>query len=188
MSSSPPVTRTRESYVVEIMGLMREAEWVRGKTCPALAKEWGLAQSTVEGYASEASRRVLAEVQDKDAVTGRLGAKMSEMVSAGSRRFVDGNDSDAGRVAVAAGQTWAKLVGAEAPQRLEVSLVAQQFASLPPAAKSAKLREQAARLLAAADHIDKLEARHVIDEDQGSEGTGEARRQLGAGEGGSGAG
>lgn len=184
MATPPSVTRTRESYVTEIMALMRANAWVRGKTGPALARTWGVTQSAVESYSAEASRRVMAEVRDKDAVTDHLGLAMSRMVDTGTDRFVSEKDTDAGRVAVAAGQAWAKLVGAEAPTKLEVSVVAQQYAALPPGMKAQRLRETAAKLLAAAEEQERLDRNGIIDvTSESAEGTGGTGPQLGEGRG-----
>jgi hypothetical protein len=38
--------------------MMREGEWIRGRSGPVLARTWGLSEMTVRLYAAEASRRV----------------------------------------------------------------------------------------------------------------------------------
>lgn len=48
----------RTERLMQIAELMARGTWVRGKTAGELAAEWGLSQSTVEDYSSEASRWV----------------------------------------------------------------------------------------------------------------------------------
>lgn len=73
-----PVFADVADRVEFIADLMEGMCWKRGKSAKVLAKVWGLAKSTVEGYSAEASRRIeidassvrrLASVQGEELMT-----------------------------------------------------------------------------------------------------------------------
>ena len=57
---------TKRERVDHIEALMLAGEWVRGKTGPGLAKEWGVHPGTVEHDAAEASRRIRDAMSDEE--------------------------------------------------------------------------------------------------------------------------
>lgn len=57
---------TVDERVDHIVEIMKRLEWVRGKSAPRLAAEWGLALSTVEGHSAEAHRLLKADRDEVD--------------------------------------------------------------------------------------------------------------------------
>ena len=96
----------RVDYIADVM---ERLEWQRGKTGKSLAGIWGVAVSTVNNYAAEASRRVTADAEE---------AKRD--ISAGCRRlFKDAVDNCDAKSARAVGELWAAVSGAKAAERHE---------------------------------------------------------------------
>lgn len=102
-----------ESRIEIIAQRMRALTWVRGKTGPELAREWGVSKRTLEGLAGEASRRVRAELTDLDGahvdILGALRRVVSEGFETGDLKAV-----------VHASKTYAQVVGAMAPTKIAV--------------------------------------------------------------------
>lgn len=69
-SPASEMPATKEDRVQACMVLMASNAWLRGKTGPELAKDWGCELHLVEHAAAEASRRVKA--QDAGWVKGHL--------------------------------------------------------------------------------------------------------------------
>lgn len=141
----PTSAQERVEYVVS---LMRECAWSRGRTGPELAAAWGLAKTTVEGYASEASRRVRAELVDPDLVQVTVADALREVIEGARADVVAREDVRAARTAIIqAGKTWADIVGASAPSRVRVEVT-------PASLTDAELRAaavEAVRVLARED-------------------------------------
>jgi hypothetical protein len=55
---------TVEQRIAHIVGMMERFEWVRGKSGPKLAAEWGVSLSVVEKASAEASRRCTADADE----------------------------------------------------------------------------------------------------------------------------
>lgn len=125
-----------------VESMMAGLIWERGKSNRELAARWGVSVGAVDEYAAEAGRRRRRALTNVDEVTETVTARMSRIVTSGE-------DKDA----IKAGDVWTRIVGARAPERHE-HVVAQEFSALPPTAKSARMRELAARLLAEADRLD----------------------------------
>ena len=68
-----------------VEGLMRRAQWERGRTNRALAKQWGCSVDAVNDYAAEAGRRVRADVTDREEVQMTVCAALSTVVREGLR-------------------------------------------------------------------------------------------------------
>jgi hypothetical protein len=101
----PPVA-ARVDFVTE---LMEELQW-DSRYLPWLAELWGIAEATMHGHTSEASRRVTG-----DAESARRD------ITAGARKLYrqaveDGKAKDARAI----GELWATVAGAKAPERHEV--------------------------------------------------------------------
>jgi hypothetical protein len=80
---------TVEQRVGHIMALMENLTFQRGNTCRALAREWGLALSTVEGNAAEASRRVLGDKEEavRDITVGARLLLRSALLARDAKSF-----------------------------------------------------------------------------------------------------
>lgn len=67
----PVTTKERVEYIA---GLMERLEWRTGKTAEELAALWHLEKNTVEQYAAEASRRIVADPEEvhRDITVGGL--------------------------------------------------------------------------------------------------------------------
>jgi hypothetical protein len=109
-SHASAIPDTVEERVRYIVGLMERLEWQRGKTSRVLAELWGLAVSTVEGNAAEASRRIVASAEDvrRDITLGG-GRLLREALQAGDAKAFG-----------IVGKLLADVSGANAPQRSEV--------------------------------------------------------------------
>lgn len=102
---------TREERVIACMDMMRSARWVRGKTAKVLAAEWGMAVNSVEDISSEAWRRLKTECANVDDIKPRIILAVDRALDAAERE---------GPVAVAkVADVYAKIVGANAPQKHE---------------------------------------------------------------------
>ena len=105
---------TVEERVEWISDLMARGLWVTRATAKQLAAEWGVAKTTVEHYAAEASRRVRADRGTLDQVRdGQLSRlEMIVLQSIAKKEF---------RTAVAPIEAAAKISGTLAAQKHEVS-------------------------------------------------------------------
>lgn len=103
-----------EQRIAFIMGMMREWQWKRGVSGPILAKEWGLSADRVKDLAAEASKRVRAEVTDPERVSGTVGSALSKVLH-------DSMDDGDRKSVIDASKAWAQIVGAMAPQRVDVT-------------------------------------------------------------------
>lgn len=154
---SRAVTRSKatsaevETRIGRIRDMMRTGEWVRGKSSAPLADEWGMAVSSVEGYAAEAWRRVCAEADDAEqarpTIAGTLAVSLEQ--AATERQY---------RAVAALADTWSRVVGARAPERVEHAVVVAQYEALPREGKVAWLRERAERMLAEAARLEGTES------------------------------
>lgn len=98
---------TVEERIDHIVGMMERFEWVRGKSAPALAAEWGLATNTVEHAAAEASRRCTGDADEA-----------RRDISMGARRLlrdaVKNGDAQAFKQVA---DVWAQVSGAKAAEK-----------------------------------------------------------------------
>lgn len=101
-----------EDRIEHIEGLMRRAAWDRGRTSRALAHEWGCSLASVNDYASRAGRRVRDEVTDTDEVTLTVSAALSTIVR---EALAEGDRTSV----IKAADTWTRIVGARAPEKVE---------------------------------------------------------------------
>ncbi len=153
--SDKAVTRVRAtSAVVEerigrIRGVMRAGMWRRGESSLDLAQEWGVALATVEGYAAEAWRRVCAEADDAEVARPTIAGTLSTALTQAA-------DAREYRAVAALADTWSRVVGARAPERVEHAVVVAQYEALPREGKVAWLRERAARMLAEAQRLETI--------------------------------
>lgn len=113
--STASPTRTRAAPTVEeridhIVGMMERFEWVRGKSAPTLAAEWGLAVNTVEHAAAEASRRCTG---DADEARRDISVGARKLL----RKAVDAEDAQAFKQVA---DVWAMVSGAKAPEKHQV--------------------------------------------------------------------
>jgi len=105
---------TVEEKVEHIADLMARGMYITRTTAKQLAAEWGVAKTTVEHYAAEASRRVRADRGTLDQVRDGQLAKLEMIVmqAISKKEF---------RTAVAAIEAAAKISGTLAAQKHEVS-------------------------------------------------------------------
>lgn len=108
--ATPP---SREEKVQHCMTIMRELRWIRGKTAPVLAKEWGLTVANLESISAEAWRRVKAEVTDPDATSATVCTALEKVMR-------DSLADDDRRNAIEASKVWAQIAGAVAPTKVQI--------------------------------------------------------------------
>lgn len=118
------------------MAIMREAKWVRGKTARELASRWAMPLATVEGYSSEAWRRLAAEENPAEVrvlVSETLRSVIADAMAetrdpallesdgkGGKRRVYPESPNGARRVVVDAAKVLVALVGAAEPQEVRI--------------------------------------------------------------------
>ena len=120
--ASTPRSLTREQCVDHIVGMMQRNEWRRGRSGPPLAREWGVDERTVRGYAAEASNVLRREIQDPEAVKQDVSVVMRVAMD---MAMEDGKYRDA----VAAGDVLTRILGARSPERHEVTMTPEQAAA-----------------------------------------------------------
>lgn len=103
----PESVSDRIDFIADIMS---ELQWVRGKTGKKLAKHWGLSESTLGGYAAEASRRVTAPADEI----------RREVTIRGLQRLAHADDKSFAAI----GKLLADVSGANAPNKQEIALEA----------------------------------------------------------------
>jgi hypothetical protein len=106
-----------EARIAEIASMMRSLEWRRGESGRALALVWGLSEDRVKHLAAEASRRVRAEVLDRDSVQETVACALDKVLRENAKK----NGTKAARTVIQAAKTWAVITGAVAPKRIEHS-------------------------------------------------------------------
>ncbi len=136
-----------DDRVLHIVDRMRSLGWIRGTTNRALAKEWGVTVAAVNDYASEAARRVRAEVTDPSEVTGTVATTLAGNLEAASL-------AGEYRAVASLADVWTRIVGARAPERHEHAVVVAQYEALPPKQRAQWLRDRAATMLAEAARLD----------------------------------
>ena len=132
LSESINHTAVVESRIEHIAGLMRELRFVRGQTLRQLAKQWKLTEQRLRELCAEASKRVRAEVTDPERVTVDVCSSLDIAI----RGALEERDW---KNVVAAGKTWATIVGAVAPARLQVTDVPLE--KLAPEEREKLIRE-----------------------------------------------
>ena len=146
----PPKHERPADRVSYIAALMRARQWKTGRTGRELSELWGLALSTLDNYATEASRRVMAEVNNPEAVSASLGVAFEAAVDEAledSRDSEISNRNQSRHALVALGKAWSELAGASAPARVQVEV---SVSELTPEALRLETVE-AMRVLAQAD-------------------------------------
>lgn len=116
--SRAPLTRARDRLVAEIAGLMSSGQWVTGRSHQALAAREGVELATVRAWAAEASR-----------VLRGLTAAELEDLRAQNRAHLEALAADAHAAgeygdAVRARAEMAKLLGLNAPERVDMTVKA----------------------------------------------------------------
>lgn len=102
----PETVRERVAYIVS---LMETLEFERGSTIYDIAIAWELAESTVGGYAAEASRQVTGDEHEaRRDITAACRAVLKEAARTKNARDVR-----------AVGELLAKVSGAMAPEKTE---------------------------------------------------------------------
>lgn len=102
---------TVEQRVTHIVGMMERLEWVRGKSGPILAAEWGVSLSVVEKASAEAHRRCVADRDDAARDISQGALKLF-------REAILNGDAKAAKLM---GDLLADVSGARAPERRELS-------------------------------------------------------------------
>lgn len=92
--------------------MMRRCEFRRGRTEHDLVKRWHASLDYVRRVTAEASRLVAREVTDREAVSADVGTVIRSIVQ---------DDAQETRERVRAADVWARLAGAYAAERVEVS-------------------------------------------------------------------
>ncbi len=107
-----PIFDNVEARVNYIADLMYDLSWITGKTSKVLAKAWNLADSTVGGYAAEASRMITADSKS-----------VKRDITVGARKlFVDAVNSGDAKSAAAIGKILADVSGANAPTETRIDV------------------------------------------------------------------
>lgn len=106
------VALTRAQCIEHIVALMQRNEWRRGRSGVGLAREWGLDESTVRGYAADASNILRREIQNVDDVKEDVSVVMRVAIDAAM-------EAGKFRDAVAAADVLTRILGARAPERTQ---------------------------------------------------------------------
>lgn len=69
---APEETPETTLKIVEIMGLIREFKFRRGSTAKRLAKKWGVSVDRVHHLATEARKRIRAQLDDPDEIAAEV--------------------------------------------------------------------------------------------------------------------
>lgn len=150
------VTRAAPATVAErvdtIASIMRSGAWVRGETGKKLARSWGLAVNTVEQLSSEAWRRVCAEADDAARVRPTIAGTLAVALAQSA-------DDQNHRATAMLADTYSRVVGARAPDRVEHAVVVAQYEALPRDGKVSWLKERAKRMLAEAARLEAEDGR-----------------------------
>lgn len=147
----PGLTRVRDeaaptdSRVLEVMRMMTAGEWRTGPSHVLLAEKYGVAESTVRNWATQASQLIRLSMGDGEEVRARLAGMLETLAG-------DAMKSDP-RAATAAVKTLAELLGL-ITQKHEHAVVVAQYEQLPRAGKAQWLRDKAAALLAEAERLE----------------------------------
>jgi len=106
----PPKPETVDERIEFIVDLMANLDWERGKTAKLIADAWELSVKTVEGYATTASRIVVADEEDA-----------RRDITAGCRKLMrdalHGGDAKGFGIV---GKLLAEVSGAKAPEKHQV--------------------------------------------------------------------
>lgn len=139
---------TTEDRVEYIAGLMERLEWRTGKTAGELAALWHLAENTVEKYAAEASRRIVAQPEaiHRDITVGGLQLLRDAVERNDARAFKQVGELLANISGISTkhlrhshNHSYAVLVGATEPGQTGLSikaLVEQTFGQFDKATKA----------------------------------------------------
>lgn len=106
-----------EARIAHIADLMRNCQWVTGRSGKELAKEWGITYDYLRHLSAEASRRVKKECLDPEAVGAQVGAALSAAV----REAMQDRDWKA---LAQLSRVWIDASGAGAPQKIEATVTA----------------------------------------------------------------
>jgi hypothetical protein len=98
-------SRVKAERIETIAEHRRKLEWTHA-LATELRAAWGIKRKAMEELAAEAGRVVYREVTDREAVTADVGVTMRQILRFGKNRD-----------RVAAGNVWAKLAGAMAPEQ-----------------------------------------------------------------------
>jgi hypothetical protein len=125
-----------ETRLAELCARMRALEWRRGETGAEYQAKWKLSRGRVEHLAAEAWRRVKAEATDVDRITTKISSVLEQviddaMLETHEPAMIDGGEdkgvyqespNGARRVVVDAAKTWAAIVGANAPTKIDQTI------------------------------------------------------------------
>lgn len=117
---------TRQERIDYIVSLMEAGQFRRGRTYKLLAKEWGLARSTVQADTATASHIVRRNMLDPDGCAVDVGVVLSDMLwdAHGEAKDEDLKGTREGQKArdqaIAAAKVLADISGASAPQKHEI--------------------------------------------------------------------
>jgi hypothetical protein len=106
----PESVSERIDYIADTMSALR---WQRGKTGKLIAKKWCLSQSTIDGYASEASR----------AISNPRDEAKATLVTGAEKLFIAAIKNGSAKDAKMMGDLLAAVTGANAPQKQEIAAV-----------------------------------------------------------------
>ncbi len=143
---TPTASRARENdpKVVRILKAMSTGRWVAGRSHQELAEEYGDSVRTIRYLADQAGRmlRILTMANREDLVARNVAHL--EAIAA------DAHEMDDFGAAVRAREAMARLLGLNAPERVQVSASAD-YDSMPIVEQIRWLRDKASELLAEAD-------------------------------------
>jgi hypothetical protein len=119
-------TLTTEEKIAYIEGLMYSGVWRRGRTVRLLAKEWGLAVSTVQQLSAEASRTVRRQISEPDAAAVDVTLALREVMedaledAADSAFRMTKEGLKARDQVIASAKAYSDIMGCSAPIKIEV--------------------------------------------------------------------
>jgi hypothetical protein len=121
VSTGPKLSREERTQVV--MQRMREGTFRRGITYAELMREWEMSEGGVSNITAEASRRVYAEMAETNGAKVYLGVTLEKIID---DSMADASSAERPyyyrKVAIEAAKTFAMLVGANAPTKVEHSV------------------------------------------------------------------
>lgn len=102
----------RAARVDQVVAIMRDLRWVRGKSHKMLAVEWGISEAASSAIAAEAYRRLCAEEGSTEQAKGAIVTHLAKALEDAQSK---------GPVAVAkVAEVYARIVGANAPAKHEL--------------------------------------------------------------------
>jgi hypothetical protein len=142
---TPSRARAREydEKVVEVLKLMSTGRWADGRSHQELAEKHGVSLEAVQKWANDAGRHLrILQTQDANVLRARNAAHLEAIA-------VDAHEMDDYSAAIRAREAMAKLLGLNAPEKVQHT-VSADLDAMEPLERAAWYEAKAAELLEAA--------------------------------------